>query len=389
MTDNKKHLVVTGVAAAGALVAFGVGYGFLRASSSSKKKSSSSGQKVAVASESKLKIAAVQAAYPEAQVKGYPSNSGVSSQPLTKDETLTGAQNRLVDVKKAAPDADVWIAIENGIFLWIEGSSTYVDQACVLIESKGANVIQIWSEAVPVPGDLVKESIASSGKKTVGEILVERKAIEDSRDPHAYLAKNPKKNRQVLLEAVLKTKESDPLEIVRLTFGVHRNFPKPPVTFINVLPAFRNPRACKYLINALVDKYNQEIASKISPLPSGENLVFLALESRGFLMAPPVALALGAAVGVVRKENKLPGNKKKVEYKKEYGADVFEVAEGTITSSSKVVLVDDLIATGGTLRAASQLVEAWGGQVIGVLAIVDLVELHGDLGMPVAALYGF
>jgi adenine phosphoribosyltransferase len=345
--------------------------------------------KIAVASESRVKLGAVEAAYPGATVVGYKCESGVNPQPLTRDETRTGANNRLTELKTKDTTADIWISIENGIFNWIEGSEVCVDQACILVESKDVGVKEIWSEALVVPKALVKESADTGGKKTVGEILVERKEIQDHANPHPWLAKNPAKTRQALLESVLKARESDPLEVVRSTFGVHKNFPKAPITFFNVLPAFRDVHAFKYLVDGLVDKYNTIIAPTVNPAPAAQDLVFLALESRGFLIAPAIALKLGATVGVIRKENKLPGIKKKVEYKKEYGADVFEIAEGTITPTSKVVLVDDLVATGGTLKAATTLVKEWGGQVIGVLTIVDLVDLHAEWEVPLAALFGF
>jgi adenine phosphoribosyltransferase len=105
--------------------------------------------------------------------------------------------------------------------------------------------------------------------------------------------------------------------------------------------------------------------------------VVLGIEARGFIFAPALAYALGAGFVPVRKPKKLPADCARVSYELEYGTDTLEIHRDAIIKDCKVLIVDDLLATGGTARATTQLVEQLGGIVMGVAFVVELTFLGG------------
>lgn len=105
--------------------------------------------------------------------------------------------------------------------------------------------------------------------------------------------------------------------------------------------------------------------------------VIVGLESRGFLVGPILAYQLKKSFVPIRKKNKLPGEVIKAEYELEYGTDILELAVESIPPNSKCLLIDDLIATGGSLKAAISLIEKVKAQPIGALVCIELVELKG------------
>jgi len=103
------------------------------------------------------------------------------------------------------------------------------------------------------------------------------------------------------------------------------------------------------------------------------------LDARGFLLGPIIALRLGASFVPVRKKGKLPGECTSADYEKEYGKDSFEMQCGAIPSGGSVVVIDDLIATGGSAKAAGELVRKQGGNVMEYMFVIGLPFLHGTL----------
>ncbi|WAR13043.1 APT-like protein [Mya arenaria] len=136
----------------------------------------------------------------------------------------------------------------------------------------------------------------------------------------------------------------------------------------NLFPVLRNAEVFKGLIDVLVE----DIRSRC---PGVE--VIVGLDSRGFLFGPMVAVALGVAFVPVRKKGKLPGETFAVEYTLEYGTDRCEVQKNSIQAGQKVVIVDDLLATGGTMDAACRLMEAAGAEVLSCLVIIEIPVLKG------------
>lgn len=162
------------------------------------------------------------------------------------------------------------------------------------------------------------------------------------------------------------------------------DFPIPGIDFIDILPLFSANDLHASLIRALelqVLQFNNGIAPD----------VIVGLEARGFLFGPSLALRLGARFAPVRKPNKLPGPTVEAFYQKEYGRDCFQMQVDSIQKGQSVLIVDDIIATGGSALAARKIVEQLGGCLVGFLFILEIEELNGrqKLNAPVVTLIEF
>ncbi|XP_055354583.1 uncharacterized protein LOC129600178 [Paramacrobiotus metropolitanus] len=168
---------------------------------------------------------------------------------------------------------------------------------------------------------------------------------------------------------------TDPrLRQIASCFTIHDDFPIKGVRFRNILPLFRNPEIFQLLVDVCVERIKEKFGGPID--------LIVGLESRGFLFGPSVALKLRCGFAPIRKPGKLPGNVARVEFAKEYGKDVFEMEAGAIKPGQGVVVVDDVLATGGSMAAASELVRHEGGKLLGCFIVVDLSYLHGRQKLP-------
>ncbi len=149
------------------------------------------------------------------------------------------------------------------------------------------------------------------------------------------------------------------------------DFPKPGIIFKDITPLLQNSEAFTRTIKTFTDRY---AAQKID--------VIVGIESRGFLFGTPIAHQLGAAFVPVRKKGKLPYETVDVSYDLEYGSATIEVHTDAIAKGQRVVIVDDLLATGGTAGAACTLIEQQGGQVVECAFVVELAFLSGRDKMP-------
>ena len=161
------------------------------------------------------------------------------------------------------------------------------------------------------------------------------------------------------------------------------DYPKPGIMFRDITTLLGNPRAFRRAVDELVQPY---AGAKIDAVAG--------LEARGFILGGAVAHQLGVGFIPVRKKGKLPFSVIGEDYALEYGTDRVEIHTDAIKPGEKVLLVDDLIATGGTAMAGIRLLERAGAQVIGCSFVIDLPELGGAdklraLGMPVSALVAF
>jgi len=121
-----------------------------------------------------------------------------------------------------------------------------------------------------------------------------------------------------------------------------------------------------------------EVISRMADYCRGRNVeAVVGVESRGFLFGAPLAYELGLGFTLIRKPGKLPAETLKVEYDLEYGKDALEIHTDAIAPGQRVVIVDDLLATGGTISAAAQLVERVGGEIAGFLFVIELESLGG------------
>ena len=144
------------------------------------------------------------------------------------------------------------------------------------------------------------------------------------------------------------------------------DFPQPGILFRDITPLLRNAAAFNYAVDQLAERYQGQ------PLDA-----IVAVESRGFLFGAPLACRMRKPLITVRKPGKLPGATISVEYDLEYGSNVMEMHASDVAAGDKVLLLDDLLATGGTLAAAAKLVEQAGGQVSSIALVIELEALAG------------
>jgi adenine phosphoribosyltransferase len=150
------------------------------------------------------------------------------------------------------------------------------------------------------------------------------------------------------------------------------DFPKPGILFYDISTLLAHPRAWQATVERLAEAVR----------PHRPDLL-MGIESRGFLVAAPLAYALGSGFAMVRKQGKLPGKTVRFTYDLEYGTDTIEVQEDAVIPGQRVVIVDDLVATGGTMAAAIDLVGQRGGEVVGAACIIELNFLNGRSRIPV------
>jgi len=144
------------------------------------------------------------------------------------------------------------------------------------------------------------------------------------------------------------------------------NFPKEGIIFKDITPLWKDKNAFVESIDKIVERYkNQQID------------VVVGIEARGFIVGAPVAYRLGVGFVPVRKPGKLPYKTISVSYELEYGTDTIQTHEDSISAGQQVLIVDDLLATGGTTKATCELIEKAGGKVVGIAFIVELAFLHG------------
>jgi adenine phosphoribosyltransferase len=144
------------------------------------------------------------------------------------------------------------------------------------------------------------------------------------------------------------------------------DFPKPGILFYDITTLLKDKAGLRAVIDALQAQYQR----------AGIDTV-LGVEARGFIFAPALALALGAGFVPVRKPKKLPAETVAVSYQLEYGTDTLEIHKDAIQPGQNVLILDDLLATGGTAAAVAKLVEKLGGRVAGLGFVVELDFLHG------------
>lgn len=144
------------------------------------------------------------------------------------------------------------------------------------------------------------------------------------------------------------------------------DFPKVGISFKDISTLIGDGEAFRYSIDQIVSYLKDKNVDLI-----------VGPEARGFIFGVPVAYALGVGFVPVRKPGKLPYNTTKIEYALEYGADALEIHEDAIKPGQRVAIVDDLLATGGTIEAVTKLVEKVGGEVVSLNFVIELEELKG------------
>jgi adenine phosphoribosyltransferase len=144
------------------------------------------------------------------------------------------------------------------------------------------------------------------------------------------------------------------------------DFPQPGILFRDITPLLQDPNAFKFVIDRFADEYRDASLSAV-----------VAIESRGFIFGAPLARNLGIPFVPVRKAGKLPAKHISVEYSLEYGTSQLDIHEDALKRGGKALIVDDLLATGGTANAAAKLVELLGAEVHAIAFVIELAFLHG------------
>ncbi len=158
------------------------------------------------------------------------------------------------------------------------------------------------------------------------------------------------------------------------------DFPKPGILFYDISTLLANASAWQHCVD--------ELAEAVAPHKPD---LLVGIESRGFLTAAPLALKLGCGFMMVRKEGKLPGETIRHTYELEYGADTIEIQSDAVTDGQRLVVLDDLLATGGTAAAAVTLLRSVGADVRAAVFIIELNFLNGrdKLDLPITSLVGY
>ena len=144
------------------------------------------------------------------------------------------------------------------------------------------------------------------------------------------------------------------------------DFPQEGIVFKDITPLLADPIAFSTVIDLIVVHFGRGNVDKV-----------VGIEARGFIIASPVAYHFGAGFVPVRKKDKLPWNTESAEYELEYGEATLEIHQDAVAAGERVLVVDDVLATGGTARATAQLVERIGGKVVGIACLIELGFLNG------------
>lgn len=158
------------------------------------------------------------------------------------------------------------------------------------------------------------------------------------------------------------------------------DFPKPGILFYDIATLLRHPKAWHTTVERLSDVVRPHQPD-----------ILAGIESRGFLVAAPLALELGVGFIMVRKKGKLPGATLPYTYDLEYGTDTIEIQADAVEPGQRIVLIDDLLATGGTMNASTALLKQAGGDVRAAVCIIELTFLNGrdQLEVPVTTLISY
>jgi len=158
------------------------------------------------------------------------------------------------------------------------------------------------------------------------------------------------------------------------------DFPQEGILFRDITPLLADPTGFHMVIDAMAERFIGEHIDAI-----------VGIESRGFIFGAALACRLGVGFVPARKPGKLPAETLREEYSLEYGTDALEIHKDAIAPGEKVLVIDDLLATGGTLAATCRLVEALGGRIVEVVTVIELIGLHGRdkiKGYPYHAMIG-
>lgn len=154
------------------------------------------------------------------------------------------------------------------------------------------------------------------------------------------------------------------------------DFPEPGILFRDITPLLQNADAMRFTLETIADHYRDAGIQRV-----------VGIESRGFIFGVPIAYLLGVGFAPVRKQGKLPAETMSIEYSLEYGSSALEIHKDAMAPGDRALIVDDLLATGGTAAATRQLVERLGGVVVSLAFVIELGGLRGRERLPNADIF--
>lgn len=154
------------------------------------------------------------------------------------------------------------------------------------------------------------------------------------------------------------------------------DFPEPGILFRDITPLLQNAGAMRFTLETVADHYRDAGIQRV-----------VGIESRGFIFGVPIAYLLGVGFAPVRKQGKLPAETMSIEYSLEYGSSALEIHKDAMAPGERALIVDDLLATGGTAAATRQLVERLGGVVVSLAFVIELAALKGRERLPGADVF--
>lgn len=166
------------------------------------------------------------------------------------------------------------------------------------------------------------------------------------------------------------------VEILKSKLGVHPDFPKEGIVFLDFLPILREPSCFEVLMTNFCYHITTTIFPRLNETGSKLDAI-VGLDARGFLLGPILAMRFGCSFVPIRKAGKLPGSVVKAEYVKEYGVDALEIQKNALVQNQAVLVIDDLLATGGTAKAAGDLLRSLNVLILEYLFVVEIESLDG------------
>lgn len=317
--------------------------------------------KIVVASTSAIKCGAVRDVWPWATVVPFAAASGVPEQPHNQSVGRRGANNRLVHAMTAVEGADLYVSIENYV---CRREGRVVDEAAILLRTATGKPVNGCPESVPVHAEFTDYYMRQIGSNTARKMMkpwgvhlaeVRPTLRVEPRDPHAAVHTCGRREllRRELLAMSREIEAPRHLNTTALTFV--DDFPKPGVRFLDVNVLLRQPQLWRSIVDMCVQHAQRVHCTGIAML-----------DARGFLLGSTLAHVLGLPATMVRKAGKLPSNTTSASYSLEYrDEDKIEMDTAAFGPGDRVLLVDDVLATGGTMRAAMSLVAAVGATVGG------------------------
>lgn len=344
--------------------------------------------KVIVTSKSPQKTSAVLTAFekkfPKDEILLLPYNgsSEIPEEPIGRDTALEGALNRIQHIPSdLLAECDYVVSIEN--FIEYTSSSWY-DLGLVLfqnLKNSSENII-VLTQPTFVPTEYIElaktisDSVTDKGLSTTIGKAIQKSLCQEEIDPqdwHKEKIFGGVSRSTLLEEALFKALHQEEIAFLKNQIISYPNFPKSGILFEDFFPLLQQGKALEQCVDLLYERYKDKNIE-----------IIVGLESRGFILGAALAYKLGIGFAPIRKPGKLPCPTHSITYNKEYGTDTLVISQSVFTQHKRVLIMDDLIATGGSAKAAIDLVRLAGGSPVEFVSLLEVKGLNGrsTLGIP-------